>query len=301
MAGEYQIGCVGQGVLGPTGNLLPELSSGLIAATTLGSGTADSTKFLRGDRTWATPPGGASAWGDITGTLSAQTDLQTALDAKAATTHATSHKSGGSDAVKLDELAAPTDVTTLNASASAHGLMQKYPGGTSTFLRADGSFASVPGGSEAFPVGAVFIAVVATAPATLLGYGTWAAFGAGRVLIGLNSGDTDFDTAEETGGAKTHTLTTSEIPAHTHIQDSHNHTQDAHSHVLTQLRDATTGGATTNIALSTDTSSTLGTKVSGSTTATNQTATAVNQNAGGGGAHNNLQPYIVVYMWKRTA
>ena len=70
------------------------------------------------------------------------TATQAALDAKAASTHATAHKSGGSDAIKLDELAAPTDVTTLNATTSAHGLMQKYPGGTSNFLRADGSFAA---------------------------------------------------------------------------------------------------------------------------------------------------------------
>jgi hypothetical protein len=64
----------------------------------------------------------------------------------------------------------------------------------------------IAGGSdiiESFPVGSVFIAVVSTNPNTLLGYGTWAAFGAGRVLIGLDSGDTDFDSIEETGGAKT--------------------------------------------------------------------------------------------------
>ena len=158
-----------------------------------------------------------------------------------------------------------------------------------------------PGGSEAFPIGSVFIAVVSTNPGTLLGYGTWSAFGAGRVLVGLDAGQTEFDVVEETGGAKTHTLTSAEMPAHTHTQDSHNHTQDAHTHVLTQLRDATTGGATTNIALTADTSSTLGTKVTGSTTAVNQAATAVNQSTGGGGAHNNLQPYIVVYMFKRTA
>jgi hypothetical protein len=58
--------------------------------------------------------------------------------------HATSHKSGGGDSIKLDELAAPTDITTLDASTSAHGLMKKYPGGTATFLRADGSFAATP-------------------------------------------------------------------------------------------------------------------------------------------------------------
>ena len=67
-------------------------------------------------------------------------------DARTPTTHAASHKTGGSDTIKLDEFAAPTDVTTLNASTSAHGLMQKYPGGTTTFLRADGAFATPAGG-----------------------------------------------------------------------------------------------------------------------------------------------------------
>jgi hypothetical protein len=56
--------------------------------------------------------------------------------------HKTNHQSGGSDAIQLDNLAAPDDNTDLNASTSAHGLMQKYPGGTVTFLRADGSFAA---------------------------------------------------------------------------------------------------------------------------------------------------------------
>lgn len=63
-------------------------------------------------------------------------------DARTPTAHKTSHQSGGSDAIKLDDLAAPDDNTDLNASTSAHGLMQKYPGGTTNFLRADGSFAA---------------------------------------------------------------------------------------------------------------------------------------------------------------
>ncbi len=130
---------------------------------------------------------------------------------------------------------------------------------------------------NAYPVGSIYInASDSTNPATLLGFGTWSAFGAGRVMVGLDSGQTEFDTAEETGGAKTHTLTTAEMPAH--------------DHDLT-YRDTVTGAA------------------GGATAAQWQVAAANNlgtltdavSNTGGGGAHNNLQPYIVVYMWKRTA
>lgn len=56
--------------------------------------------------------------------------------------HASTHLSGGSDSIKLDDLAAPDDNTDLNASLSKHGLMQKYPGGTTTYLRADGSWSA---------------------------------------------------------------------------------------------------------------------------------------------------------------
>ena len=135
------------------------------------------------------------------------------------------------------------------------------------------------GGGPAFPVGAVFIAVVSTNPATLLGYGTWAAFGAGRMLVGHNAGDADFDTAEETGGAKTVTLTAAQsgLPAH--------------RHQLLRERSATTGAATTLIARTSDTSSTADTAVF------TENVTAANAAE----AHPNLPPYIVVYLWKRTA
>lgn len=143
------------------------------------------------------------------------------------------------------------------------------------------------GASEAFPVGSVFIAVVSTSPATLLGYGTWATFAAGRMLVGLDAGQTEFDTVEETGGSKTHTLTIAEMPAHTHVQDAHTHTQASQT--------ATTGGVSSWEHGAIDASSTAAeTLPTGSTV-------AVNQNTGGGGAHNNLPPYVVVYMWKRTA
>lgn len=65
----------------------------------------------------------------------------------APTAHAASHKAGGSDAIKLDEFAAPTDVLTLNASTSAHGLLPKLDGTTTNFLRGDGTWALPAGGS----------------------------------------------------------------------------------------------------------------------------------------------------------
>lgn len=129
-----------------------------------------------------------------------------------------------------------------------------------------------PSGGEAFPIGSIFISVVSTDPGTLLGYGTWSAFGAGRVLVGLDAGQTEFDTVEETGGAKTHTLTTAEMPAHVHGEVGPS---------------SASGGALTL---------TVDTNASGSQAVGLNTASE-----GGDGAHNNLQPYIVVYMWKRTA
>ena len=157
------------------------------------------------------------------------------------------------------------------------------------------TFTSVPVfsaglGSAAWPIGSVFIAIVATNPATLLGFGTWSAFGTGRVLVGYDSGDADFDTAEETGGAKTHTLTEAEMPVHTHVQNAHGHSGGVK---LSQLSSTGTTQWVVDEGGSEQTWSDMALVV--------DTAVAVNQNAGSGSAHNNVQPYITVYMWKRTA
>ena len=116
---------------------------------------------------------------------------------------------------------------------------------------------------ESFPVGSVFIAVVSTNPATLLGYGTWSAFAAGRVLVGLNSGDTDFDTVEETGGAKT-----------------------------------VASAGTVGIIAATDDLSVVMAGVGAAVPAETHTHPAPTYT---GSATSVVQPYIVVYMWKRTA
>lgn len=126
--------------------------------------------------------------------------------------------------------------------------------------------------STVWPVGSVFTSVVATNPATLLGFGTWSSIAAGRMLIGLDSGDTQFDTVEETGGAETVTLTTTELPAHTH-----------------SVPGAATSG---NDAYPIN---------SGSTSGPDNGAPYTSGSAGSGAAFSIMNPYYVVYFWKRTA
>ena len=137
--------------------------------------------------------------------------------------------------------------------------------------------------AAAYPVGAIFTTTVAYADSAAvvaaIGGTTWAAFGAGKVLVGLDSGDTDFDTSEETGGAKTdaHTLTASETPAHTHT-----------------VAGVASGG--TFIAGP-------GNPAYGGTSVLAGTTTKTTSSIGSGAAHTHdiVQPYIVVYFWKRTA
>jgi microcystin-dependent protein len=144
---------------------------------------------------------------------------------------------------------------------------------------------------------------------------TWAAWGSGRVLVGFDAGQTEFDAAEKTGGAKTHVLTTAEMPSHTHTQDAHNHTQNAHTHTQDAHSHTLPVGATDDTAAPFDradagantaganatTATGTATAVNQNTTATNNATTATNQTTGGGAAHPNLQPFITGFMWKRTA
>jgi microcystin-dependent protein len=262
--------------------------------------------------------GSGAAWGDITGTLSSQTDLQGALDDKenagTAVSAVAAHEAAGDPhTAYLTAGEADALYEAAGAVATHAGAADPHPGYLTT-AEGDARYSldghTHPGGGaaiDAWPVGSVFIAVVATSPATLLGGGTWAAFGAGRMLVGFNSGDTDFDTAEETGGAKTVTLTAAQsgLPQHTHTQNPHTHLQNAHNHVITS-QTATTGAATSYEHGTLDTSSAEAeaTEVTANATAVNQDATAVNQNAGptdAAQAHSNMPPYITVYMWKRTA
>ena len=141
----------------------------------------------------------------------------------------------------------------------------------------------------AYPVGSIYMnATVATNPATLLGFGTWTAFGAGKVPVGLNAGDADFDTVEETGGTKD-----AIVPTHTHTASSTS-TDAGHTH--TYVRSNTTTIASGN-ALPLNYLYTTGTTNTGYANITTNTTV---DNAGESATGKNLQPYIVVYMWKRT-
>jgi len=92
------------------------------------------------------------------------------------------------------DLNGPTFTGTPNAPTANFGLSSTQIASTA-FVQA--------ALAASYPVGSIYMnATVATNPNTLLGFGTWIAFGAGRVPVGLNAGDAAFDTVEETGGSK---------------------------------------------------------------------------------------------------
>ena len=124
-------------------------------------------------------------------------------------------------------------------------------------------------------------------PGTLFG-GTWVAWGAGRVPVGISTSDTSFNTPEKTGGEKNHTLTISEIPSHkhrmTHLPYLWADVDDNASTNTTRLYGWNSGSAATRGGISWQ-----------------KDETGWYEAIGGGSAHNNMPPYIVCYMWKRTA
>jgi hypothetical protein len=142
--------------------------------------------------------------------------------------------------------------------------------------------------ADAYPIGSIYMNASNSAnPASLLGFGTWSSFGAGRVLTGLDSSQSEFNAIGETGGAKTaaHTLTTAEMPSHDH----------------TSLHGGTASGNRPSGWVGV--SNSLSPNAFGGGTDDDDWATTKTTATGGGGSHSHstLQPYIVVYMWKRTA
>lgn len=134
-----------------------------------------------------------------------------------------------------------------------------------------------------YPIGSIYFSAVGTNPSELFGFGTWQAWGAGRVPVGVDASQTEFNAVEKTGGEKAHALTINEMPSHTH-EISYRPIGDPSDDPFALFKSE--GGIT-------GTYNSPGTELS-------QDALEAKA-AGGGQAHNNLQPYITCYMWKRTA
>jgi hypothetical protein len=140
-------------------------------------------------------------------------------------------------------------------------------------------------GNLFYPVGSIYTnASVATNPGTLLGFGTWTAFGAGRVLIGDGGGFT----AGATGGSAD-----AVVVSHSHSATS---TDSGHTHTMTAASNVALGGGGTQ----TVPRDTLVTASFTSNSSTANITTSITS-SGVSGTNANLQPYVVVYMWQRTA
>lgn len=141
--------------------------------------------------------------------------------------------------------------------------------------------------NELYPVGSIYTnATSSTNPGTLLGFGTWTAFGAGRVMVGLDAGNALFDTAEETGGSAD-----AIVVSHTHTATV---TDPGHQHTINFSRQGDAFGGTPASRLE-------GSGFTALTVANSTGISVSNSTAGSSGTNANLQPYITVRMWKRTA
>ena len=165
--------------------------------------------------------------------------------------------------------------------------------------------------NTAYPVGAIYMSTNSTSPETLFG-GTWNEI-IDRFL--LSSGTRS---AGEMGGEEGHILTTREMPNHTHTQNAHSHSENEHTHEVYSAGSWSYNavgihyGSSTNsygLAAVENTSNNSYQLYNGSgsqkivkdATATINSSTAINNSTGGGQAHNNMPPYLVVYMWQRVS
>lgn len=173
---------------------------------------------------------------------------------------------------------------------------------------------------EKYHIGKIIMSTENVNPATYLGFGTWQLWGSGRVPVGINTSDTDFNISEKTGGAKTHTLTAAQIPSHKHTYTKANSPTGSTALTINQIpshNHKITGDniwgqnkgygnvnvGSTNNANKANVVNTTTTSVGGGQghTHTVSTSSANTGSVGSGSAHNNLQPYITCYMWKRVS
>ena len=156
---------------------------------------------------------------------------------------------------------------------------------------------------KVYPVGSIYMSTVSTNPATLFGFGTWEAMPAGRVLLaqGESSWGTTYN-AGSTGGEATHQLTVGELPVHSHEANT-----DI-ANLVGTISYVSQGGGESGIFTR---NSTWNTKIVATgysddwgrnvTLNATHSHTVIINSTGSNQPHNNLPPYIAIYIWKRTA
>lgn len=196
-------------------------------------------------------------------------------------------------ATKAD-LASPTFTGTPSLPTGTTAVTQSF--GNNTTAIATTAFVQAAL-AALYPVGSIYTnATNSTNPGTLLGFGTWTAFGAGRVQVGFDSGNALFDTAEETGGSAD-----AIVVSHTHTFSGTTSSAGSHQHEQSSGVVGTfgTGGSYSRGQYGGSGSGTV--DLTNSAGSHDHTYSGTTSSTGSSGTNANYQPYITVYMWKRTA
>lgn len=145
-----------------------------------------------------------------------------------------------------------------------------------------------PKGFVTYPVGALYISSDPTNPQELFG-GVWQRVAQGRAIVGIDEGDSDFDTAGKESGSKDVTLSAAQMPVHGHAVNDpqHSHVENSNQTSTGALRGWGAPDASTNQSTAT-----------GFSTAPALTGITI-ANSGGGEAHPNVQPSKAFYIWQR--
>lgn len=170
-----------------------------------------------------------------------------------------------------------------------------------------------PGGvtlGSVYPVGSIYISVNDNFDPNKVFPGTWVSFGKGRTLVGVDTSDPEFQSSEDTGGEKTHVLTVDELPEHNHdVTVENKELTGSVWNFVGQNANFGPGNSTSGVFSKGGDGTCFYPSSTGKATGINDgfmldathDHTATSGNTGSGTAHNNMPPYITVYMWKRTA
>ncbi len=156
-----------------------------------------------------------------------------------------------------------------NVQAAIDGTCTKFSNDLQSFLL------------KVYPVGSIYISYNSTNPGTLFG-GTWEVFGKGQTLVGIDTSQTEFNSVGKTGGEKAHILTLDEMPSHNHGLNLwiFNDVDYSGGNEIYGIIHQKTGSQVKDYQ------------------GTSEVPWSIGQ-SGGSQAHNNLQPYITVYMYRR--